>query len=79
MPLELGGRVSAGIAEVGDAEIEIDHSKARPDAAAHRDFGGGLGRQLDAGDRHAGIEQCIGRLNGRADRGPATPDSVTPR
>ena len=41
-----GGGIFAGIAEIGNAQIEIDRSNRRPDAAAQRNFGGRLGRQL---------------------------------
>jgi hypothetical protein len=55
------------IEEIGRAEIEIDISDRLANAAAHRDFSGRLGRQLDTGDRNASVELRERGLDSGAD------------
>src|SRR5262249_10787743 len=57
-----------GIEEVGSAEIEVDIADRLTNAAAHRDLGGRLSGQFDAGYSDPGVELSERRFDSGADR-----------
>jgi hypothetical protein len=51
----LAGKPFAGIGEIGDAKVKIDRCNLGADTAGKGELGSWLGRQLDGGDRGAGV------------------------